>query len=100
MVDSNKKKLTLEDLTSGITEENRHAEIDFGTMGRENESSSTDSEARKLLHKLHELDQKSKKEIRKLEADESGNLLLDCNNPADVECYENDEEYNLILKDE
>lgn len=93
MMDS--KKPTLDELTSGITDDNRHLEIDFGTMGRENKGASMDSEVQDLLHKLHELDQKSKKEIRKLKADESGHFLLDRNNPADVEWYENDEDYDV-----
>lgn len=35
-------------------------------------------------------------QARKLESDECGNLLLDSNNPEDVEWYENNAAYEII----
>jgi len=54
------------------------------------------SEIQKKLYEIAELDRKLKKPIRKLESDGFGNVLLDPNNPDDVEWYENDEDYDCI----
>lgn len=50
----------------------------------------------KLLKQLHELEKQSGVKVRKLESDEEGNLLLDSNNPEDVEWLENDSVYDII----
>lgn len=49
-----------------------------------------------LLLEFAELDRKSDRKIRKLKSDGFGNVLLDPNNPDDVEWYENDDEYDVI----
>lgn len=49
-----------------------------------------------LLKEFSELDRKSKKKPRILKSDGFGNVLLDPNNPDDVEWYENDDEYDVI----
>lgn len=50
------------------------------------------------LKEFAELNRKSKKKPRKLKSDGFGNVLLDPNNPDDVEWYENDEEYDFDFK--
>ncbi|WP_157796294.1 hypothetical protein [Bacillus xiapuensis] len=49
-----------------------------------------------LLKELSELNRQDKNQIRKLSANEHGVILLDRNNPSDVEWYENDNAYDLI----
>lgn len=49
-----------------------------------------------LLLEFAELNRKSKRKPRKLKSDGFGNVLLDPNNPDDVEWYENDEDYDCI----
>lgn len=49
-----------------------------------------------LLLEFAELNRKSKRKPRKLKSDGFGNVLLDPNNPDDVEWYENDEAYDII----
>lgn len=50
------------------------------------------SERNELLKQLGDLGFQA----RKLESDEHGNLLLDPNNPEDVEWHENDAAYKII----
>lgn len=50
-------------------------------------------ELEKELHQLHQ-----KVKIRKLPIDESGNILLDDDNPDDAEWYYNDEKHNVIYE--
>lgn len=54
------------------------------------------SEIQKRLYEIAELDRKIKKPIRRLQSDGFGNVLLDPNNPDDVEWYDNDEDYDSI----
>lgn len=49
-----------------------------------------------LLKELGGLDAETGYQARKLETDKFGNLLLDPNNPEDVEWYENDAAYDII----
>lgn len=58
------------------------------------------SNIEELLKKLSKLEKELEKQSgfqgRKLKTDEHGNLLLDPNNPDDVEWYENDAAYDII----
>lgn len=58
--------------------------------------SDSEKTIQELLREFFELNRQTKNQIRKLAADEDGVILLDKNNPADVEWYENDEDYNVI----
>lgn len=49
-----------------------------------------------LLRELFELNRQAKSPIRKLAADEDGVILLDKNNPDDVEWFENDKDYDVL----
>ncbi|MBS4199117.1 hypothetical protein KHA93_05535 [Bacillus sp. FJAT-49732] len=49
-----------------------------------------------LLLEFAKLDRKSKRKPRELKSDGFGNVLLDPNNPDDVEWYENDDDYDII----
>lgn len=48
------------------------------------------------MKNLAEIHQKYGFKARKLEVDKDGTILLDRNNPDDVEWYENDEAYDII----
>lgn len=48
------------------------------------------------MEKLAEVNKKTGFKARKLEVDKDGAMLLDRNNPDDVEWYENDEAYDII----
>lgn len=48
------------------------------------------------MKKLAEVHNQSGFKARKIEVDKDGAMLLDPNNPNDVEWYENDEAYNII----
>jgi len=56
----------------------------------------TEKTVQELLRELRELDLQGKNQIRKLDVDQQGNILLDRNNPSDVEWYENDENYDVV----
>lgn len=62
---------------------------------RDDSMSLEEKSIEELLIEVHRLISSGPK-IRKLEVDPSGNLLLDRNNPSDVEWYENDEAYESI----
>lgn len=49
-----------------------------------------------LLKELGEANKRTGFQARKLESDENGNLLLDPNNPQDVEWFENNSAYDII----
>lgn len=49
-----------------------------------------------LMKQLGEINQRTGFKARILEVDEHGTILLDPNNPKDVEWYENDEAYDII----
>lgn len=48
------------------------------------------------MMKLANIHKQTGFKARKLEVDENGAMLLDPNNPNDVEWYENDEAYDII----
>lgn len=54
------------------------------------------SEIDKLLKQLGEVNKQTGFQTRKLETDEHGNMLLDPNNPEDVEWFENDAAYDIV----
>lgn len=56
----------------------------------------TEKTVQELLRELRELDLQGKNQIRKLDVDQQGNILLDRNNWFDVEWYENDENYDVV----
>ncbi|KIL71887.1 hypothetical protein [Bacillus badius] len=56
----------------------------------------TEKTVQELLRELRELDLQGKNQIRKLDVDQQGNILLDRNNRFDVEWYENDENYDVV----
>lgn len=49
-----------------------------------------------LKERLKEVNKKTGFQARKLETDEQGHLLLDPNNPEDVEWFENDFAYDIV----
>ena len=49
----------------------------------------------KLLKQFGEVNKRTGFQARKLETDEQGHLLLDPNNPQDVEWFENDAAYDI-----
>lgn len=53
----------------------------------------------KLLKQLGEVNKQTGFQARKLETDEHGNMLLDSNNPEDVEWFENDAAYDIVQND-
>lgn len=53
----------------------------------------------KLLKQLGEINKRTGFEARKLETDEQGNMLLNPNNPEDVEWFENDAAYEIAPKE-
>lgn len=55
-----------------------------------------DSRLEFLQERLKEVNKQTGFQARKLETDEHGNLLLDPNNPEDVEWYENDAAYDIV----
>lgn len=57
------------------------------------------SEMDKLLKQLGEVNKQTGFQARKLETDEHGNLLLDPNNPEDIEWFENDAAYDIGRND-
>lgn len=54
------------------------------------------NEMDKLLQQLGEVNKLTGFQARKLETDEQGYLLLDPNNPEDVEWFENDAAYDIV----
>lgn len=57
------------------------------------------SEMDKLLKQLGEVNKRTGFQARKLEMDEQGHLLLNTNNPEDVEWFENDAAYDIVQND-
>lgn len=49
-----------------------------------------------LNERLRDVNKQTEFQSRKLETDEQGRLLLDPNNPEDVEWYENDAAYDIV----
>ena len=49
-----------------------------------------------MQEKLQEINNQTGFQARKLETDEHGNMLLDPNNPEDLEWYKNDAAYDII----
>lgn len=57
---------------------------------------SNQEELNAVMRKLAEVNNRVGFVARKIEVDKDGTMLLDPNNPNDVEWYENDEAYNII----
>lgn len=55
-----------------------------------------ESRLESMKERLKEVNKQTGFQARKVETDEQGHLLLDPNNPEDVEWYENDAAYDII----
>ncbi|MEK4086347.1 hypothetical protein [Psychrobacillus sp. FSL K6-1415] len=57
---------------------------------------SNQEELNAIMKKLAEVNKRTGFIAREIEVDKDGAMLLDPNNPNDVEWYENDEAYDIV----